>query len=135
MKELTESKVLYALRLLFENLQNKFSSQVLINSLKALADPTPFDYYSKENIARLELHLRTLVAVLERICFSPIVLSKDLRDKVYNFLGKFMEIHCETTQVVEVGVYNSFSSKLNQQNNNDNDNNTIKRHNYNIDFL
>ena len=76
-KELAEPKFLYALKLLLENLQNEFSSQVLIESLEALIDPTPFDStYSKESAARLELHLRTWVAVLERICFSPIVLDK-----------------------------------------------------------
>ncbi|GBC22811.2 hypothetical protein GLOIN_2v1876362 [Rhizophagus irregularis DAOM 181602=DAOM 197198] len=79
-KELSEIKYLYALKMLFENLQNEFSSQVLANSLEALVD-TPFNHYSKESVARLELHLRALVTVLERICFSPIVLSKVLRDK------------------------------------------------------
>src|SRR5437879_4794467 len=87
LKVLTKIKSLYALKLLFENLQNKFSSQVLINSLKALADPVSFDHHSKEIISRLELHLRTLVAVLEQIYFSlsspsPIVLSKELQNKV-----------------------------------------------------
>ena len=84
---------LKAPKLFFENLQNKFSSQSLIDSLKALADPTPFDHYSKEILARLELHLRTLAAVLEQIYFSlsspsPIVLTKDLQNKVYNSLAK-----------------------------------------------
>ncbi|POG53511.1 hypothetical protein GLOIN_2v1886727, partial [Rhizophagus irregularis DAOM 181602=DAOM 197198] len=94
-KELSEIKYLYALKVLFENLQNEFSSQVLANLLEALVD-TPFNHYSKESVARLELHLRTLVTVLERICFSPIVLSKELRDKVYNSLAKFAEIHRKT---------------------------------------
>ena len=85
-KELTEIESLYALKLLFENQQNKFSPQVLINSLEILIDPKPFNYYSKESITRLEFHLRTWVAVLEQICFSQIVLGKELRDKVYNSL-------------------------------------------------
>jgi hypothetical protein len=68
-KELAEPKFLYALKLLLENLQNKFSSQVLISSLKVLANPTLFDYYSEENVMRLEYHLRTWIAVLERIQF------------------------------------------------------------------
>ncbi|RGB31320.1 hypothetical protein C1646_764207 [Rhizophagus diaphanus] len=113
-KELTEPKFLYALKLLFENLQNKFSSQILIISLKVLADSTLFDYYSKENVVRLELHLRTWIAVLERIQFSNplIVLSKDLLEKVCNSLAEFTEIYYKTMQVIE-----------------------DKRHNYNIDFL
>jgi hypothetical protein len=122
MKELTKTKNLYTLKLLFENLQNKFSSQTLINSLKALANPALFDYYSKENLTRLELHLRTWVAVLEQIHFSPspIVLSKDLQDKIYNSLAKFAEIHHKTTQVIN----KSQDDKI-----------LIKKCNYNIDFL
>ncbi|CAB4410336.1 unnamed protein product [Rhizophagus irregularis] len=114
LKNLTKSSYLYALKLLFENLQNEFSSQVLANSLEALVD-TPFNHYSKESVARLELHLRTLVTALERICFSPIVLSKELRDKIYNSLAKFAEIHL--------------------QNNNQDEQIAIKKRNYNIDFL
>ncbi|PKY42952.1 hypothetical protein RhiirA4_456853 [Rhizophagus irregularis] len=45
---------------------------------------------SEINVVRLELHLRTLVTVLE---FSPIILSKKLRDKVYNSLAKFTKIN------------------------------------------
>ncbi|PKC15840.1 hypothetical protein RhiirA5_481971 [Rhizophagus irregularis] len=113
-KELIEPKFLYALKLLFETLQNKFSSQVLISSLKVLANPTLFDYYSEENVVRLEFHLRTWIAVLERIQFSnpSIVLSKDLLEEVCNSLAKFTEIYYKTMQVIE-----------------------DKRHNYNIDFL
>jgi hypothetical protein len=101
LNDLTKPKYLYALKLLFENFQNNFSSQILINSLKSLANPDLFDYYSKDYIARLELHLRTWVAVLEQIQFSqpPIVLSKDLQDKVYSSLAKFADIYYKTTQV------------------------------------
>jgi hypothetical protein len=101
LNDLTKPKYLYALKLLFENFQNNFSSQILINSLKSLANPDLFDYYSKDCIARLELHLRTWVVVLEQIQFSqpPIVLSKDLQDKVYSSLAKFADIYYKTTQV------------------------------------
>ncbi|UZO06677.1 uncharacterized protein OCT59_026987 [Rhizophagus irregularis] len=135
-KELSEIKYLYALKMLFENLQNEFSSQVLANSLEALVD-TPFNHYSKESVARLELHLRALVTVLERICFSPIVLSKVLRDKVYNSLAKFAEIHRKTTQVIEIGLDNNFRRNFNQfnQQSNNQDEQIIKKRNYNIDFL
>ncbi|PKK59713.1 hypothetical protein RhiirC2_794429 [Rhizophagus irregularis] len=100
-KNLTKPKYLHALKLLIENLRNNFSSQKLINSLKSLANPDLFDYYSKDYMARLELHLRTWVAVLERIQFSqpPIILSKDLQDKVCNSLMKFSEIYYKTTQI------------------------------------
>ncbi len=137
-KELTEIESLYALKLLFENQQNKFSPQVLINSLEILIDPKPFNYYSKESITRLEFHLRTWVAVLEQICFSQIVLNKELRDNVYNSLAKFAEIHRKTTQVTEDGLDNSLKPNFNpssQQKVNDNDKNILKRRNYNVDFL
>ncbi|EXX50670.1 uncharacterized protein OCT59_016439 [Rhizophagus irregularis] len=136
-KNLTKPSYLYALKLIFENLQNDFSSQILANSLEALID-TPFNHYSKESLARLELHLRTLVMVLERICFSSIILSKELRNKVYNSLTKFAEIHRKTTQVFEIGVDNNFRSNynlFNQQNNNQDEKVVIKKRNYNIDFL
>ncbi|PKY62393.1 hypothetical protein RhiirA4_526857, partial [Rhizophagus irregularis] len=134
LKNLTKSSYLYALKLLFENLQNEFSSQVLENSLEALVD-TSFKHYSKESVARLELHLRILVIVLERICFSPIILSKELRDKIYNSLVKFAEIHRKTTQVIEIGLDNNFRSKFNQFNQQNDDQVEIKKRNYNIDFL
>ncbi|CAB5199625.1 unnamed protein product [Rhizophagus irregularis] len=134
LKNLTKPSYLYALKLLFENLQNEFSSQVLENSLEALVD-TSFKHYSKESVARLELHLRILVTVLERICFSPIVLSKELRDKVYNSLAKFAEIHRKTTQVIEIGLDNNFRSNFNQFNQQNNAQIAIKKRNYNIDFL
>ncbi|PKC04702.1 hypothetical protein RhiirA5_421884, partial [Rhizophagus irregularis] len=52
-KELTDIKYLYALKLLFENLQNDFSPQILRDTLVALADPTPFDFYAKQSVTRL----------------------------------------------------------------------------------
>jgi len=84
--KLTVPKFLYVLKLLFETPQNEFSSRLLVGSLENLANPTLFNHHSKEVATRLELHLRTLVAVLEQICFSQIVLGKELRDKVYNSL-------------------------------------------------
>ena len=50
LKSLTKPKYLYALKILFENLQNKFSSQVLIDSLDTLSEPNLFNDYSKECI-------------------------------------------------------------------------------------
>ncbi|RGB29987.1 hypothetical protein C1646_818178 [Rhizophagus diaphanus] len=124
-KNLTKPKYLHALKLLIENLRNNFSSQILINSLKSLANPDLFDYYSKDYMARLELHLRTWVAVLERIQFSqpPIILSKDLQDKVYNSLKKFSEIYYKTTQVVDNNLKLNFRQEKDEM------------YNYNINFL
>ncbi|CAG8529301.1 13047_t:CDS:2 [Funneliformis caledonium] len=81
-----------------------------INSLEMLADPKPFvSYYSKR-----------------------IIFGKDVRDKVYNSLAKFMVIHRKTTQVFERGLEN------NSRPNSDppKDNEVIKKkRNYNVDFL
>src|SRR2546427_790814 len=99
-KELSEIKYLYALKILFENPLNRFTPKALRDSLVALADPKPFDYYAKQSVARLELHLHTWVVVLEQICFSPIVLSKELRDDVYNSLANFAEIHKHHLEVL-----------------------------------
>ena len=59
---------------------------------------------------------KILVMVLEKICFSPIVLSKELRDDVYNSLAKFAEIHRKTTQIIEIGLDNNFKPNFNQFN-------------------
>ncbi|PKY18360.1 hypothetical protein RhiirB3_431156 [Rhizophagus irregularis] len=82
-------------------------------------------------MTRLELHLRTWVTVLERICFSPI----ELRDKA---LSKFSEIHRKTTQIIKIGLDNNFRSnfsQFNQLSNNQADHTIINKRNYNIDFL
>ncbi|GBC01719.1 hypothetical protein RclHR1_04300001 [Rhizophagus clarus] len=123
-KELTRTKCLYALKLLFEDPLNKFTSNFLRDSLIALADPTSFNYYEKESVVRLELHIRTWMAVLEQICFSHIRLSKELHDKVYNSLAKFAEIH-RKTQVIQEEINDDNRSDFNQ----------FHKRNYNIDFL
>lgn len=131
LKELTEIKYLFSLKLLFKNFQNNFSSQILINSLKALSEPTQFDYYSKESIIRLELQLKTLVIVLKKICFSPIILSKELWNKIYDSLIKFVKIHQKMIQVIEIRVDNNFRlsfNQFNQQNNNNNNKNIINKY-------
>ncbi|PKC64661.1 hypothetical protein RhiirA1_462106 [Rhizophagus irregularis] len=136
-KELSEIKYLYALKLLFENPLNRFTPKVLRDSLVTLADPKPFDYYDIQSVTRLELHLRTWVAVLEKICFTQMRLSKDLRNRIYNSLPKFVEIHRKTTQVMQEGIDNKYISDFNQFNHRqiNNDDDSIKKRNYNIDFL
>ncbi|CAI2185381.1 15118_t:CDS:2, partial [Funneliformis geosporum] len=137
-KKLTDKNFLCALRLLFEDLQNEFSDQILINSLVALADPVPFKLnYSKESTFRLELHLRTWITILERICFSQIRLTKELRNKIYNSLTVFAEIHRKTAQIIGEGIENIFKSEFYQfnQQNDYKDVKIAKKRNYNIDFL
>ncbi|CAG8593485.1 5003_t:CDS:2 [Funneliformis caledonium] len=100
-----------------------------------LANHSLFDHHSKEIITRLEFHLRAWAASLEQICFSEIVLIKELRDKIYNSLAKFAEFHRKNIQVIEEG-FDSLRSKFNPSNQQyDEDSERIKKHNYNIDFL
>ncbi|PKC02280.1 TPR-like protein [Rhizophagus irregularis] len=137
-KNLTKLNYLFALKLLFETPFNQFSDEALRNSLVALADPTPFDYYGKQSMVRLELHIRTWIAVLEKICVTPMRLSKELRDKVYSSLAKFAEIHKKTTQVMQEGIDNNFRSEFNQFNqlhDNKENEDIMNKRNYNIDFL
>ncbi|GBB84806.1 hypothetical protein RclHR1_11380004 [Rhizophagus clarus] len=132
-KDLTKTKWLYALKLLFEDPLNQFSSEVLRACLIALAEPPTFDYHEKMIVAKLELHMRTLVAVLEQICISTMRLSKELRDKVHNSLPKFAGIHKHAIQVMQEGNDNISVSDPVQSNKLKN--NIIIRRNYNIDFL
>ncbi|CAI2174242.1 17467_t:CDS:2 [Funneliformis geosporum] len=114
--KLTEIKYLFALKLLFECSLNQFSPQVLRDSLVALVDSTSFNYYAKQSMIRLELHVRIWVAVLEQICITPMCLSKELRDRVYNSLARFSEIHRRTTHVMQEGIDNNYNSDFNQFN-------------------
>ncbi|GBB89783.1 hypothetical protein RclHR1_01660002 [Rhizophagus clarus] len=138
-KDLTKINNLFALKSLFENPLNQFSSGTLRNSLITLADPRPFDFYDNLSVARLELHLRIWVAILEKICVAPMRLSKELRDNIYNSLAKFAEIHRKTTQVTQDGIYNSYKSSFSQfnqlQQDDKDDEIFINKRNYNIDFL
>jgi hypothetical protein len=137
-KELSEIKYLFALKLLFENPLNQFTPKVLRDSLIALADPEPFDYYDIQSVTRLELHLRTWVAVLEQICFTQMRLSKELRDRIYNSLPKFAKIYRKTTQVMQEGIDNKYKSDFNQFNQvqlDEEDDVNIKNRNYNIEYL
>ncbi|PKC09381.1 hypothetical protein RhiirA5_415757 [Rhizophagus irregularis] len=136
-KDLTKIENLFALKLLFENPLNQFSPGILRNSLVTLADPTPFDYYDKLSVSRLELHIRTWVAVLEKICVTLMRLSKELRDEVYNSLAKFAEIHKKKNQVMHEGIDKNYKSGFNQFNQlqDNKDEGIINKRNYNIDFL
>ncbi|GBB89489.1 hypothetical protein RclHR1_01620001 [Rhizophagus clarus] len=132
-EELTEVKNLYALKLLFEDFRNEISDPVLVKSLEDLANPALFkSYYSKESAARLELHIRTWVASLERILFKEIHLPREILNNLYNSLTKFAKIHRKTTQVMEEGL-NNVKPKINQSVEERIE--IAKKRNYNIDFL
>ncbi|PKY45526.1 TPR-like protein [Rhizophagus irregularis] len=114
-EELAEVKYLYALKLLFEDFQEQISDHVLVKSLEELADPVLFkSYYSKESAARLELHIRTWIAALERVLFLEIRLTRETRNQLYNSLAKFAKIHRKTTQVMKEGLENNIRPKINK---------------------
>ncbi|CAG8772755.1 19387_t:CDS:2, partial [Dentiscutata erythropus] len=114
-KKWTSTHDIYSLKKIIED--NKISHKLLVKSLELLSDSSTFKYYSIEAISELELHLRTLVSLIEVICKSKIRIRHDLREKIYAQLGKFAEIHFRSTEVNEQGF------------------NKNGKRNYNIDFL
>ncbi|CAG8607388.1 26862_t:CDS:2, partial [Gigaspora margarita] len=66
LKKWTSIHDIYSLKKVIEN--NKISHKMLVYSLELLADSSVFKFYSIEAISELELHLRTLVALIEVIC-------------------------------------------------------------------
>ncbi|KAF0437063.1 anaphase promoting complex subunit CDC27 [Gigaspora margarita] len=128
-KKWTNIHNIYSLKKILENIENnKISKNILVNSLELLADSSVFKYYSIEIISELELHLRTLVSLIE--------------------LGKFAEIHFRSTEVNEQGFNKVFIPQFDNFNPssksttspdlaNSNDSKIYKdgKRNYNIDFL
>ncbi|CAG8677830.1 39537_t:CDS:2 [Gigaspora margarita] len=85
---------------------------MIVESIKQLADSSVFDYYSIETISELELHLRTLVSLIEVICKSEIRIRHELREKIYAQLKNFAEIHFRSTEVNEQGFNKVFRTKF-----------------------
>ncbi|RIB16637.1 hypothetical protein C2G38_2189335 [Gigaspora rosea] len=121
---------------------------MIIESIKQLSDSSVFDYYSIETISELELHLRTLVSLIEIICKSEIRIRHELREKIYAQLKNFAEIHFRSTEVNEQGFNKVFKSKFEDFNPSpksttlldsdvSNEGKVYKdvKRNYNIDFL
>ncbi|CAG8593455.1 12592_t:CDS:2, partial [Gigaspora rosea] len=145
-KKWTKIHNIYSLKKIIEN--NKISHRMLVNSLELLADSSVFKCYSIEVISELELHLRTLVSLIEVICRCEIRIRHDLREKIYSQLGKFAEIHFRSTEVHEQGFNKVFKPQFDNFNQpsksttspdlaNSSDNKIYKdgKRNYNIDFL
>ncbi|CAG8649636.1 7252_t:CDS:1, partial [Dentiscutata erythropus] len=147
-KKWTSIHNIYSLKIIENIKNNKISDKILVDSLELLADSSIFKYYSIEVISELELHLRTLVSLIEVICKRDIRIRHDLRERIYNQLGKFAEIHFLSTEVNEQGFnkvfkpqYDDFNppskSTISPELANSNDSKIYKdgRRNYNIDFL
>ncbi|KAF0494227.1 anaphase promoting complex subunit cdc27 [Gigaspora margarita] len=146
LKKWTSIHDIYSLKKVIEN--NKISHKMLVYSLELLADSSVFKFYSIEAISELELHLRTLVALIEVICKSEIRIQHNLREKIYTELGKFAEVHFRSTEVHEQGFNKVFKAQFENFNPssksttsseldilNDSKVNKNGKRNYNIDFL
>ncbi|CAG8580178.1 24432_t:CDS:2 [Gigaspora rosea] len=148
-KKWTSIHNIYSLKKIIEKIENnKISHKMLVDSLELLADSSVFKYYSIEVISELELHLRTLVSLIEVICKCEIRIRHDLREKIYAQLGKFAEIHFRSTEVNEQGFNKVFKPQFDNFNPsskstaspdlfNSNGSKIYKdgKRNYNIDFL
>ncbi|CAB4410400.1 unnamed protein product [Rhizophagus irregularis] len=125
----TEIKNLYASKLLLENLQNEFSPQTIRDTLVALTDPT-HSIFMQKKYDYIGVTFKNLGDSLRTDMLLSNSISKKLRDKVYNSLSKFAEIHRRTTQVFKIGVDNNFRSyfsQFNQLSNNQDDHTIIKK--------
>ncbi|CAG8774239.1 19411_t:CDS:2, partial [Dentiscutata erythropus] len=96
-KKWTSIHNIYSLKKIIENIENnKILHKILVDSLELLADSSIFKYYSIEVISELELHLHTLVSLIE--------------------LGKFAEIYFLSTEVNEQGFNKVFKPQFDKFN-------------------
>ncbi|CAG8620941.1 63_t:CDS:2, partial [Scutellospora calospora] len=115
MKDFKEPSNLYGFKHLIEDLEIKPSAKLLelfVDALLLLSDSSSFKCYTIDTIPRLELHLRTWVEVLELVFYSPTVLTRETRDKLYSNLDSFVDIHYRTTEVFNQGINHSFKPKF-----------------------
>ncbi|CAG8611321.1 95_t:CDS:2 [Dentiscutata erythropus] len=122
---------------LVENLEIEPSApllELLVDALLLLSDASLFNVkcYTRNTIPHLELHLRTLVATLEIVFYSPIILNCETRDKLYSNLDNFIDIHYRVTEMSSQRVNHSFKSKFKFKEVN---NIYMNFPNYNINFL
>ncbi|CAG8557101.1 165_t:CDS:2, partial [Cetraspora pellucida] len=109
--------------------------ELLVDALLLLSDASLFKCYTRNTIPHLELHLRTWIATLEVVFYSPTVLTHETRDKLYSNLDKFIDIHYRVTEMFSQGVNHSFKSKFKPKEINITSNIYMHFPNYNINFL
>ncbi|CAG8751626.1 27198_t:CDS:2, partial [Gigaspora margarita] len=98
MKDFSEPSNLIGFKLLVEDPEVKFPANLLIDALLLLGNTSSFDCNISNTIPHLELRLRTWVAVLESVFYSPIVLTREIREKLYNNLNSFVDIHYQISK-------------------------------------
>ncbi|CAG8809545.1 16516_t:CDS:2, partial [Cetraspora pellucida] len=138
MKDFRNPSNLISFKYLVEDLEVEPSAsllELLVDALLLLSDASLFKCYTRNTIPHLELHLRTWIATLEVVFYSPTVLTCETRDKLYSNLDKFVEIHYRVTEMFSQGVNHSFKSKYKSKEINITNNIYMHFPNYNINFL
>ncbi|CAG8668323.1 14037_t:CDS:2, partial [Dentiscutata erythropus] len=74
-KDFSELDNLIRFKQLVENLEIELPKELLIKSFKLLSDASAFEYHSENIMIRLEIHLQTWMATLERVYYYPVVLT------------------------------------------------------------
>ncbi|CAG8564917.1 16239_t:CDS:2 [Funneliformis caledonium] len=126
------------LKKLAENHPTQWSPKSLISALERLSDTSSYNYTVKETFIIFELHLRTFASVLEVFCQNPIILNRNLRQRLYDSLTEFNDIHHNISSAMEHGLHKTWKGKLQHLNVVDIEldlpTGCVQR-NYNIDFL
>ncbi|CAG8455448.1 8220_t:CDS:2 [Funneliformis mosseae] len=136
--DISKPSNLSELKKLAENHPTQWSPKSLISALERLSDTSSYSYTVKETFIIFELHLRTFASVLEVFCQNPIILNRNLRQRLYDSLTEFNDIHHNISSAMEHGLHKTWKGKLQHLNVVDIEldlpTGCVQR-NYNIDFL
>ncbi|CAG8696927.1 16390_t:CDS:1, partial [Gigaspora margarita] len=107
LRDLGNSSNLIEFKQLLEDFKIKLPNNILIEALRSFLNTPEQEFYGKDgdNPAYFELYLRTLMAVLERVCYTSFVLKQGFHDQLYNKLKDFVERHYRMTHVFTHGIY------------------------------
>ncbi|CAG8714243.1 6874_t:CDS:2, partial [Dentiscutata erythropus] len=133
-KDFSELDNLVRFKQLVENFEIELPEDILIKAVKLLSDALSFEYHSENTMIRLEVHLQTWIATLERVYYSPVVLGYEIHKHLYKNLSDFVDFHHRMINAFKQGVSKSFKQKGKSK---EIPNNEIYMYfqNYNINFL
>ncbi|CAG8719357.1 19156_t:CDS:2, partial [Dentiscutata erythropus] len=134
-KDFSKLDNLIGFKQLVEDFEIELPEEILIKALKLLSDASSFEIHLEKTMIRLEIHLRTWMSALEKVCYSPVVLGYEIREYLYIHLSDFVDFHHRMTNAFRQGVGNSFKSKGKSKEMPNNNNIYMHFQNYNIDFL
>ncbi|CAG8814349.1 19029_t:CDS:2 [Gigaspora margarita] len=134
-KDLGKLDNLIGFKQLVEDFEIDLPEEILIKALKLLSDASFFEYHPENTMIRLKVHLRTWIATLERVYYSPIILGHEIREQLYKHLSDFVDFHHKMVNAFKQSVDNSF--KPNGKSKEGSNDNKIYMYfqNYNIGFL